>query len=146
MLNTVQAVNHRLWDQIVKKELDAKKRFEYLTGETNAKQFYSNQNKDNVEKNMTINANASILTQGGFASSKINPVSRSVQGSPAASSKHNRYNSTSRADKQSATLDDGRSDQYRSTKRGSSTVSRSVAPHPFVNSSKNAVTFRDIDS
>ena len=52
MIHTVQANDHRLWDQIVKKEIGSKRRFEYLTGETVAKQFYSGTNYDNVEQGL----------------------------------------------------------------------------------------------
>ena len=52
MINTVQAGDHRLWDQIVRKEQEAKKRFEFLTGETVARKFYNGSNLDNVDKNL----------------------------------------------------------------------------------------------
>ena len=41
MINTAMSKDHALWDQIVRKEVDAKKRFEFMTGETQAKKFYS---------------------------------------------------------------------------------------------------------
>ena len=52
MINTVQAKDHCLWDQIVKKELAAKRRYEFLTGETVAKKFFNGQNKTNVDVNL----------------------------------------------------------------------------------------------
>ena len=44
--------DHRLWDQIVKKEAIQKARFEYLTGETTAKKFFNGTNSTNVDTNM----------------------------------------------------------------------------------------------
>ncbi len=41
MINTNLAGNHALWDQVVRKETEAKKRFEFLTGETSAKKFFN---------------------------------------------------------------------------------------------------------
>ena len=77
MINTVLATNHTLWDQIVKKEQEAKKRFEYLTGESVERKFYSQQNEDNVKKSLNVDKNAAVLTQN-FASSKMPNISRSV--------------------------------------------------------------------
>ena len=77
MINTVLATNHTLWDQIVKKELEAKKRFEYLTGESVERKFYSKQNEDNVKKSLNVDKNAAVLTQN-FASSQMPNISRSV--------------------------------------------------------------------
>lgn len=44
MFNTMMQGDHRLWDQIVRKESDAKKRFEYLTGHTQAARFFNGVN------------------------------------------------------------------------------------------------------
>ena len=44
--------DHALWDQIVKKEAATKQRFEYLTGQTQAKKFYNGQNAQNVDKTL----------------------------------------------------------------------------------------------
>lgn len=52
MISTAYGKDHALWDQIVKKELEAKKRFEYMTGETQAKKFFNGTNTNNVNKNL----------------------------------------------------------------------------------------------
>ena len=49
MINTVQANNHNLWNQIVRKETEVRRNYEYLTGETLAKKFYNGSNATNVE-------------------------------------------------------------------------------------------------
>lgn len=49
MINTVQANNHNLWNQIVKKETEVRRNYEYLTGDTLAKKFYNGSNATNVE-------------------------------------------------------------------------------------------------
>ena len=49
MMNAMLAQDHALWDQIVKKEAVTKKRFEFLTGETTAKNFFSGVNKNDVD-------------------------------------------------------------------------------------------------
>ena len=53
MINTGQSNEHALWGQIVRRENEAKRRFEYLTGETQAKKFYQGQNVGNVDKNLS---------------------------------------------------------------------------------------------
>ena len=52
MISTAYGKDHALWDQIVRKETDAKKRFEYMTGETVAKKFFNGTNTANVNKNL----------------------------------------------------------------------------------------------
>ena len=52
MIATAYGKDHALWDQIVRKEMDVKKRFEFLTGETTAKKFYNGTNKQNVDKRL----------------------------------------------------------------------------------------------
>ena len=49
MINTMMQGDHALWNQIVEKEARTKQRFEYLTGQTQAKKFFNGQNNDNVE-------------------------------------------------------------------------------------------------
>lgn len=44
--------DHALWNQIVEKEARTKQRFEYLTGQTQAKKFFNGQNTDNVDKTL----------------------------------------------------------------------------------------------
>ena len=48
MIGTTYTNDHTLWNQIVKKENEAKARFEFLTGETSAKKFYNGSNSKNV--------------------------------------------------------------------------------------------------
>ena len=52
MIGTAYSKDHTLWDQIVRKETEAKKRFEYMTGETVAKKFFNGTNTFNVDKNL----------------------------------------------------------------------------------------------
>ena len=52
MIGTAYSKDHYLWDQIVKKEADAKKRFEYLTGQTTATKFFNGTNRQNVDRNL----------------------------------------------------------------------------------------------
>lgn len=49
MIGTGYHKEHALWDQIVRKEMDAKKRFEFLTGETTAKKFFNGTLKSSVD-------------------------------------------------------------------------------------------------
>ena len=56
MISTAYGKDHALWDQIVKKETETKKRFEYMTGETVAKKFFNGTNAFNVNKNLTTMA------------------------------------------------------------------------------------------
>ena len=52
MIGTVYTNNHRLWGQICQKEIDSKARYEYLTGETSAKKFFSGSNSVNVDSKL----------------------------------------------------------------------------------------------
>lgn len=52
MIGTAYSKDHYLWDQIVKKEAVAKKRFEYLTGQTTAKKFFNGTNTGNVDRRL----------------------------------------------------------------------------------------------
>ena len=52
MINTAYGKDHALWDQIVRKESEAKKRFESKTGETAARGFFSGANKRNVDRGL----------------------------------------------------------------------------------------------
>lgn len=52
MISTAYGKDHALWDQIVKKETEAKKRFEYMTGETTASKFFNGTNQGNVDKKL----------------------------------------------------------------------------------------------
>ena len=53
MINTSQSNEHALWNQVVRRENEAKRRFEFLTGETQAKKFYNGQNVTNVENKLS---------------------------------------------------------------------------------------------
>ena len=52
MITTVLSKDHALWDQIVKKECSTKKRFEFLTGQSQAKNFFSGSIRDQVDGKM----------------------------------------------------------------------------------------------
>ena len=65
MINTGYAKEHALWDQILRKEVDAKKRFEFLTGETQAKKFFSGTNRTNVDKGLDTFEKFRTLQQKG---------------------------------------------------------------------------------
>lgn len=49
MIGTAYSKDHALWGQIVNKESDTRKRFEYLTGETQAKKFFNGTMKAGVD-------------------------------------------------------------------------------------------------
>ena len=144
MISTAYGKDHALWDQIVKKELEAKKRFEFMTGETVAKKFFNGTNAFNVDKNLATMA------------STMHPqdYSRTPQPKNSGKSGSARYNSMShtKADVLSKALSDVISEKRSnvgSAKRGSSsTVSKSyvVMQHPLMASAVNARTFRDVDS
>lgn len=52
MINTTYAKDHVLWDHIVRKENEAKRRWEFLTGDTSAKKFYSGALEGNVDRHL----------------------------------------------------------------------------------------------
>lgn len=52
MIRTVQDRDHRLWAKLVRREVDAKRRFEFLTGQTDASKFFNGQNQRNVQKGL----------------------------------------------------------------------------------------------
>lgn len=49
MIGTAFSKDHALWGQIVNKESETRKRFEYLTGETQAKKFFNGTMKTGVD-------------------------------------------------------------------------------------------------
>ena len=53
MITTSRAREHDLWNQIVTKEINVKKRFESVTGETIADRYFGGQNKPYVESMLT---------------------------------------------------------------------------------------------
>ena len=126
----------------MRKEVETKKRFEYMTGETAAKKFFNGTNAFNVDKNLTT-----------MASQMHQDHSRTPQPKNLGKSGSARYNSTnSKADVLSKALSDVISEKRSnvdSAKRGtSSTVSKSyvVMQHPLMASAVNARTYRDVDS
>ena len=52
MMYTHNSRDHLLWSQITAKEQQAKSRFEFLTGATQADRFYNGQNQRNVDQHM----------------------------------------------------------------------------------------------
>lgn len=56
MINTGYNKEHALWDQIVKKEAETKKRFEFMTGETTAKRFFNGTLCNSVDNRLTTYA------------------------------------------------------------------------------------------
>ena len=53
MIGTGYHKEHALWDQIVRKESDTRKRFEFLTGQTQAKKFFQGTLRNSVDNRMT---------------------------------------------------------------------------------------------
>lgn len=49
MIRTDFNRNHELWGQITQKENETKRRFEYITGQTQADRFFGGQNKPYVD-------------------------------------------------------------------------------------------------
>ena len=141
MISTAYGKDHALWDQIVRKETEAKKRFEFMTGQTTATKFFNGTNVSNVDKNlMTM---ASMIHSGDYSRT---PQPKQL------SSKHGsaRYNSQlqgNKADVLSKALSDVISEK-RSQRGSSSTVSKSyvVVQHPLMATTMNAKSFRDVDS
>lgn len=161
MISTATAGNHALWDQVVRKEADAKRRFEFITGDTQAKKFFSGSLKNSVEGKLQTYGNLRTiqpeLYQSAFhktpnanaSKSRMAPLNkRASQKSMEGLDKRSRYSSASKADALSQALQNVLSDKRTqvSSKRGSSTVSKSMKPMPFMNSTANARTVRDIDS
>lgn len=63
MIGTGYSKEHALWDQYVRKEVDAKKRFEFMTGETTAKKFYNGTLRNSVDKRLTTYDNKFLTVQ-----------------------------------------------------------------------------------
>lgn len=59
--------DHALWDQIVRKEAETKKRFEYLTGQTQAKKFYNGQGEKNVDHTLVTFQRMKQMSKGETA-------------------------------------------------------------------------------
>lgn len=53
MMNAMLAQDHRLWGQIIQKEQVTKKRFEFLTGQTQAKNFFSGTMRGEVDNKLS---------------------------------------------------------------------------------------------
>ena len=138
--------DHRLWDQIVKKEAIQKARFEYLTGETSAKKFFNGTNSTNVDTNMlTFDKERSMrVNRTSKGTTKPTLGTRSSQTSLQSQSKGgSRYNT--KGDVLSKALEQVLSEKAKS-RRSSSTIPKPYIPKPFANSTNNAKTFRDVDS
>ena len=126
MINTSLGNEHALWDQIIRKENVAKQRFEYLTGETQAKKFYNGQNANNVDNKLD--------TYDKFRASKGLPphrnglsATRTLNAKRPSQTNVDRYSSASKADALSRALEEV---IERRSKKASSSVSRSVVPPP----------------
>ena len=52
MIRTLYTKDHVLWDKIVRKENEAKRRWEYLTGDTSAKKFYNGVLESRVDERL----------------------------------------------------------------------------------------------
>lgn len=52
MIGTGYNKEHALWDQIVRKEADTKRKFEFMTGETTAKKFYNGTLRGDVDQKL----------------------------------------------------------------------------------------------
>jgi len=72
MIKTTYGKEHALWDQIVRKETDARKRFEYLTGETAAKKFYNGQLCNSVDRKLQTFSKLSPTTTTNLHAAKTN--------------------------------------------------------------------------
>ena len=105
MINTGNHREHALWGQIVGKESEARKRFEYLTGETSAKKFFNGTLKRDVDtKLQTFDAQFRSIQQkkpsGGddMKSNAGSNVSKNRRQSKQLASTKGRYSSASKAD------------------------------------------------
>ena len=159
MIKTATGREHALWSQIVNKESDTRRRFEYMTGETTAKKFFQGQNAPNVERNLDtykqfLNTRRSTTTDPVFA----NPNGiKGVQASAGVlerlerqSNAGGRYNSsTQKAEQLSCALESVVQDRKSQRARGmSSTVSRTteVPPREQTDGSRYASANRHLQS
>ena len=56
-MKTTGAREHELWNQITNKEIKAKKRFEFITGETQADKYFGGDNKPFVDSLLKTHSN-----------------------------------------------------------------------------------------